>query len=76
MLGKMHLEQIIEFNSREFGPSSRTCNSITGYFYDKTKIPTINLRVKYDLLLKFCCKSMYLALPPRPRHLQNLTQKC
>ena len=51
----MLIEQIIELELRRPGPPGRTCNSITGYFHDKTKISNEKLRVDYYLLLK-CCK--------------------
>ena len=34
----MFIEQIIEFELKGPGALDRTCNSKTGYFYDKTKI--------------------------------------
>ena len=55
---KMLSEQIIEFESRGPGPSSRTCNPTTGYFY-KTKISTENLRVDYYLLQAYCTRQCF-----------------
>ena len=57
------IKQIIEFEIREPGLPGRTCIPRTGYFYDKTKISTENLRVDYYLLLKYCtrqCTSLSL----------------
>ena len=50
----MVIEQSIEIELRGPGPPGRTCTSITGYFYDKTKISKENFRVDYYLLLKYC----------------------
>ena len=44
-LGKMLIEQIIEFELRGPGPSGRTCTLTTCYFYDKTKISKSNFQV-------------------------------
>ena len=46
----MLIEQIVEFQWRGPGPPGLTCNSITGYFHDKTKISKENLRVGFHLL--------------------------
>ena len=51
----MLIEQIIELQLREPGPSGRTYTPITGYCHDKTKISKKNPRVDYYLLLK-CCR--------------------
>ena len=48
----MLIEQIIEFELRGPGPPGRTWIPKTGYFHDKTKISTANIRVNYYLLLK------------------------
>ena len=47
----MLIEQIIEYELREPGPPARACTPIIGYFHEKTKISTENLRVDYYLLL-------------------------
>ena len=47
----MLIEQIVEFQLRGPGPPGLTCTSISGYFYDKTKISKENLRVGFHLLL-------------------------
>ena len=46
----MFIEQIIEFESMGPGPSGRTCNPTTDYFYDKTKISKEN-KSSSELLL-------------------------
>ena len=52
MLGKILIEQIIEFQWRGPGPFGRT-TPVTGYFLYKTKISKENLQVNYYLLLKY-----------------------
>ena len=37
-IGEMLIEQIIEFELSEPGPSGRTCTPTTGDFHDQTKI--------------------------------------
>ena len=37
-IGKMIVEQIIEFELKGLGPPGPTCTPTTGYFYDKTAI--------------------------------------
>ena len=49
LVGKMLIEQIIEFYLRGRG---RTCTPTTGYFYDKTKTSKECLRVDYFII--FC----------------------
>ena len=49
-------EQITEFKLRGSGPPGRFCIPTTGYFYDKTKIFESNLRVDYNLQLKYCTR--------------------
>ena len=41
----MLIEQIIEFELREPGSISQTCNPKRAYFHDKTKIFKANTRV-------------------------------
>ena len=48
----MFIEETIKFEFRGLEPLGRICTPATGYFYDKTKISTENLRVNYYLLLK------------------------
>ena len=45
----MLIEQIVELQLRGPGVLGLTCPSITGYFYDKTKISKENLRVGFHL---------------------------
>ena len=59
----MLIEQIIEFELREPGPTGRSCTNKTGYFHDKTKIFKKNLRVDHYLLLKILQETMYLTSP-------------
>ena len=59
----MVIEQIVELQWRGPGPPGLTFTSITGYFHDKTKISTENLRVGYHFLLKRCTRQCTL-LPP------------
>ena len=47
----MLIEQIVEFQLRRPGLHGLTCTSISGYFYDKTKISKENLGVGFHLLL-------------------------
>ena len=37
-LGKMLIEQIIEFELRRYGPLSRTCTPTCGYFRDNAEV--------------------------------------
>ena len=57
------MEQIIELQLKGSGRPGRTCTSETGYFHDKTRISKENLRVDYDLLLKYCKRQCTL-FPP------------
>ena len=50
-LGKMCIEQIIEFELRGLEPHGRTCNPKTGYFYDKTNISKKNKSLSELLLI-------------------------
>ena len=59
----MLIEQTIEVQLRGPGPPGRTYTSITGYFYDKTKISKENFRVNYYLLLKCKQETMHLTFP-------------
>ena len=59
----MLIEQIVELQWRGPVPPGLTCTSVTGYFHDKTKIFTENLRVGFQLLLK-CCTRQCALLPP------------
>ena len=74
-LGEMLIEQIIEFELRRPGPSSRARTPITANFHDKTKTPKTNLRVHY-LLLKYCRRQCALLPLPGPNHFQYLALKC
>ena len=56
----MLVEQIIELQLRGPGPPGLTCTSITGYFYDKTKLLKENLRVGFHLQLKWCTRQCTL----------------
>ena len=47
----MHIEQILEFELRGYGPPGRTCSPITGYFHDKTKIFKENF---FKLIIIYC----------------------
>ena len=62
-LGEMLIEQNIEFEWRGPGLPGRANTPITGYFHDKTKISTENLRVNYYLLLKYCRRQCSLLAP-------------
>ena len=66
----MLVEQIVELQLTGPGPPGLTCISITGYFYDKTKISKENLRVGFRLLLKCCTRQCTLLPLPRPNHVQ------
>ena len=66
----MLIEQTIELQLLGLGPPGRRYTPITGYFHDKTKISTENLRVEYYLPLK-CSKKQCTYFPlPGPNHLQ------
>ena len=58
----MFIEQIIEFELREPGPSGRTCTPKTGYSHDKTKISKANIRANI-FCKKYCKRQIYLASP-------------
>ena len=68
----MLIEQIVELQLRGPRPPGLTCDSITGYFHDKTKISKENLRVGFclDLLLKCCTRQCTLFPLPGPNHVQ------
>ena len=57
------------------GPG-RTCAPTNGYFHDKTKISTANLRVDYCLLLKYCRSQYTFASPTWAKLHTNLSLKC
>ena len=59
----MLIKQIAELQLKGPGPPGLTCTSITGYFYDKTKISKENIRVGFHLQLK-CCTRQCTLLPP------------
>ena len=63
----MLIEQIVEFQLRGHGPPGLTCTSISGYFYNKTKISKENLRVGFHLLLKYCTRQCTLLPPTRTK---------
>ena len=66
----MLIERMIELQLRGLESPGRTCTPITGYFHDKTKISTKNLRVDYYLLLKCCKRQCILFFPPGPNLVQ------
>ena len=49
----MLIEQIIDFDRKGLGLLDRTYTLTTGYFHIKAKISKENLRVDYNLLLKY-----------------------
>ena len=59
------IEQIVELQLRGPRPSGLTCTTITGYFYDKTKISKENLRVGFYLLLKFIAMAIAITIVNR-----------
>ena len=72
----MLIEQIVELQLRGPGPPDLTCTSITGYFYDKTKISKENLRLGFHLLLKCGTRQCILLPLLGSNHLQlNFTTK-
>ena len=58
----MLIEQIIKLKLRGSGLSGRICTPITGYFHDKTKISTKNLRVVI-ISAKLLQEAMYFTFP-------------
>ena len=70
----MLIEQ--NFELRGHGPHGRIRTTITGCFYDKTKISMENLRVDCYLPLKYCRRNVLYFPLPGPNYLQNLTPKC
>ena len=58
-LGKMFIEQILEFELSEPGPPGRTCTPTNGYFHDRTKISKEYLRM---IILLFTAKILQEAM--------------
>ena len=71
----MIIEQTIKLEFRGLVPLGRVCTPATGYFYDKTKISTENLRVDYYLLLKYCSRQCTLLSPTRAKLLTKFNTK-
>ena len=59
----MLIEQIIELQLKGPEPPGQTCTPITGYFHEKAKFSTENLRVDYYLQLKCCKRQCTLFFP-------------
>ena len=76
----MLIEQIIEFELREAVPPkfrntfTRPCTPTTGYFHEK-KISMENVRVDYDLLLKYCTRQCTLIFRTWAQSLTKLNPK-
>ena len=71
----MLTEQIIEFELRGPGLSSRTCTPKPGYFHDRTKISKANPRVIDYSLLKILHEKMYLASSTWAKSLTKFTSQ-
>ena len=74
--GKMFIERIIECELRDPGPTGRTCNVKTAYFYGKTKIFKEN-KFSSELLLtaKYFAGSSITCFPsPGSSQFQNLSK--
>ena len=59
----MLIDQVIEFELREPGPSGRTCAYTTGYFHDMTKQKSLTNIIEWIILLftaKMLLEAMYL----------------
>ena len=74
----MLIEQIIEFELTEQGPLSGTCTPRLVIFMTTQKSLKGDLRVDYNLLLKYCrrqCISHFLLPGPKPKPLTKFNTK-